>query len=47
MMDLLLLFASVSVMAAQEFEEVKEQLDLEQSLRVKAEDFAHEVHSLL
>uniref|UniRef100_A0A3B3ZFD7 Uncharacterized protein n=1 Tax=Periophthalmus magnuspinnatus TaxID=409849 RepID=A0A3B3ZFD7_9GOBI len=32
-----------SVMAAQEFEEVKEQLDLEQSLRVKAEDYAHEM----
>uniref|UniRef100_A0A8C6SYY2 Si:dkey-280e21.3 n=1 Tax=Neogobius melanostomus TaxID=47308 RepID=A0A8C6SYY2_9GOBI len=36
-------FNRVSVMAAQEFEEVKEQLDLEQSLRVKAEDFAHEM----
>ncbi|KAJ0023509.1 hypothetical protein NQD34_003408, partial [Periophthalmus magnuspinnatus] len=36
-------FNRVSVMAAQEFEEVKEQLDLEQSLRVKAEDYAHEM----
>lgn len=31
------------MMAAQEFEGMKEQLDLEQSLRVKAETYAHEV----
>lgn len=31
------------MMAAQEFEEVKEQLDLEQNLRVQAETYAHEV----
>uniref|UniRef100_A0A3Q0RRI6 Uncharacterized protein n=1 Tax=Amphilophus citrinellus TaxID=61819 RepID=A0A3Q0RRI6_AMPCI len=32
-----------SMMAAQEFEGMKEQLDLEQSLRVKAETYAHEM----
>lgn len=31
------------MMAAQEFDGMKEQLDLEQSLRVKAETYAHEV----
>lgn len=30
-------------MAAQEFDGMKEQLDLEQNLRVKAETYAHEV----
>lgn len=30
-------------MAAQEYDGMKEQLDLEQSLRVQAETFAHEV----
>lgn len=34
---------AVSMMAAQEYEGMKEQLDLEQSLRVKAETYAHEV----
>lgn len=33
----------VSMMAAQEYEGMKEQLDLEQNLRVKAESYAHEV----
>lgn len=33
------------MMAAQEYEGMKEQLDLEQSLRVKAETYAHEVIS--
>lgn len=32
-------------MAAQEFDGMKEQLDLEQSLRVQAETFAHEVRN--
>uniref|UniRef100_A0A3Q4H872 Shootin-1-like n=1 Tax=Neolamprologus brichardi TaxID=32507 RepID=A0A3Q4H872_NEOBR len=32
-----------SMMAAQEYEGMKEQLDLEQSLRVKAETYAHEM----
>lgn len=36
-------FPTVSMMAAQEFDGMKEQLDLEQSLRVKAETYAHEV----
>lgn len=31
------------MMAAQEYEGMKEQLDLEQNLRVKAETYAHEV----
>lgn len=31
------------MMATQEYEDMKEQLDLEQSLRVKAETYAHEV----
>lgn len=31
------------MMAAQEFDGMKEQLDLEQNLRVKAETYAHEV----
>lgn len=31
------------MMAAQEYEGMKEQLDLEQNLRVKAESYAHEV----
>lgn len=31
------------MMAAQEYDGMKEQLDLEQSLRVKAETYAHEV----
>lgn len=31
------------MMATQEYEGMKEQLDLEQSLRVKAETYAHEV----
>lgn len=31
------------MMAAQEYEGMKDQLDLEQSLRVKAETYAHEV----
>lgn len=31
------------MMAANEYEELKEQLDLEQSLREKAETYAHEV----
>lgn len=35
----------VSTMAAQEFDGMKEQLDLEQSLRVQAETFAHEVRN--
>lgn len=35
--------SSVSTMAAQEYDGMKEQLDLEQSLRVKAETYAHEV----
>lgn len=30
-------------MAAQEYDGMKEQLDLEQNLRVKAESYAHEV----
>lgn len=34
---------SVSMMAASEYEGLKEQLDLEQSLRQKAETYAHEV----
>ncbi len=33
----------VSMMAAQEYDGMKEQLDLERSLRVKAETYAHEV----
>lgn len=33
------------MMAAQEYEGMKEQLDLEQGLRVKAETYAHEVIS--
>lgn len=33
----------VSMMAAQEYDGMKEQLDLEQSLRVTAETYAHEV----
>lgn len=33
------------MMAAQEYDGMKEQLDLEQSLRVKAETYAHEVQS--
>ncbi|GLD66839.1 shootin-1 isoform X1, partial [Lates japonicus] len=36
-------FNRVSMMAAQEYEGMKEQLDLEQSLRVKAETYAHEM----
>ncbi|KAF3694258.1 Shootin-1 [Channa argus] len=36
-------FNRVSTMAAQEYEGMKEQLDLEQSLRVKAETYAHEM----
>ncbi|KPP56638.1 hypothetical protein Z043_125731 [Scleropages formosus] len=36
-------FNRVSVMAAQEYEGLKEQLELEQNLRQKAECFAHEV----
>ncbi|CAG5993548.1 unnamed protein product [Menidia menidia] len=36
-------FNRVSMMATQEFEGMKEQLDLEQSLRVKAESYAHEM----
>lgn len=36
-------FSEVSMMAAQEYEGMKEQLDLEQNLRVKAESYAHEV----
>lgn len=35
--------SAVSTMAAQEYDGMKEQLDLEQSLRVKAETYAHEV----
>lgn len=31
------------MMATQEYEGMKEQLDLEQNLRVKAETYAHEV----
>lgn len=31
------------MMAAQEYDGMKDQLDLEQSLRVKAETYAHEV----
>lgn len=34
-------------MAAQEFDGMKEQLDLEQSLRVQAETFAHEVRNAI
>lgn len=30
-------------MAAQEYDGLKEQLDMEQNLRVKAESYAHEV----
>lgn len=41
---LLSLFISlVSMMATYEYENMKEQLDLEQSLRQKAETYAHEV----
>lgn len=36
-------FNRVSMMAAHEFEEVKDQLDLEQNLRVQAENYAHEM----
>uniref|UniRef100_A0A087XP83 Si:dkey-280e21.3 n=1 Tax=Poecilia formosa TaxID=48698 RepID=A0A087XP83_POEFO len=36
-------FNRVSMMAAQEYEGMKEQLDLEQDLRVKAETYAHEM----
>lgn len=36
-------FFSVSMMAANEYEGLQEQLDLEQSLRQKAETYAHEV----
>uniref|UniRef100_W5N0V1 Si:dkey-280e21.3 n=1 Tax=Lepisosteus oculatus TaxID=7918 RepID=W5N0V1_LEPOC len=36
-------FNRVSVMAAQEYEDLREQLDLEQSLRQKAESYAHEM----
>ncbi|XP_022616109.1 LOW QUALITY PROTEIN: shootin-1-like [Seriola dumerili] len=36
-------FNRVSMMAAQEYDGMKEQLDLEQSLRVKAETYAHEM----
>lgn len=42
---LLFLISKVSVMAAQEYDGMKEQLDLEQNLRVQAESFAHEVIS--
>lgn len=35
--------SAVSMMAAQEYDGMKEQLDLEQNLRVKAESYAHEV----
>lgn len=42
---LFFLISKVSMMAAQEYEGMKEQLDLEQSLRVKAETYAHEVIS--
>lgn len=34
---------SVSMMAANEYEGLKDELDLEQSLRQKAETYAHEV----
>lgn len=34
------------MMAAQEYDGMKEQLDLEQSLRVKAETYAHEVKTI-
>ncbi|XP_062416443.1 shootin-1 [Pungitius pungitius] len=37
-------FNRVSTMAAQEYGGMKDQLDLEQSLRVKAETYAHEVN---
>lgn len=43
--SLLSLLSEVSMMAAQEYDGMKDQLDLEQSLRVKAETFAHEVIS--
>ncbi|KAM7418193.1 hypothetical protein PAMA_017713 [Pampus argenteus] len=36
-------FNRVSMMATQEYDGMKEQLDLEQSLRVKAETYAHEM----
>ncbi|MEQ2255460.1 hypothetical protein ILYODFUR_014109 [Ilyodon furcidens] len=36
-------FNRVSMMAAQEYEGMKDQLDLEQNLRVKAETYAHEM----
>uniref|UniRef100_A0A1A8NGX4 Uncharacterized protein n=1 Tax=Nothobranchius rachovii TaxID=451742 RepID=A0A1A8NGX4_9TELE len=36
-------FNRVSMMAAKEYDGMKEQLDLEQNLRVKAETFAHEM----
>lgn len=36
--------SAVSMMAAQEYDGMKEQLDLEQNLRVKAETYAHEVN---
>lgn len=39
------LLSEVSMMAAQEYDGMKDQLDLEQSLRVKAETYAHEVIS--
>lgn len=42
---LFFLISKVSMMAAQEYEGMKEQLDLEQGLRVKAETYAHEVIS--
>lgn len=41
--SLLFLIPKVSMMAAQEYDGMKEQLDLEQSLRAKAETYAHQV----
>ena len=38
-----LLVSPVSMMATQEYDGMKEELDLEQNLRVKAETYAHEV----
>lgn len=40
---LVCVLSAVSMMAAQEYDGMKEQLDLEQNLRVKAETYAHEV----
>lgn len=40
---LIVLLSAVSLMVAQEYEGIKEQLDLEQNLRVQAETYAHEV----